>query len=503
MEDRIIALPIDAGNYGNIEMINGKVYYSMNKKGQDGTHVKMFDLEKKKESDIGKYNGYALTADGKKMLLFAERGKYSMVDLPQGEVKASEFVSLKDMDVRVDLKKEWQEVYYESWRQMRDFFYDPGMHGNDWPDIYKKYKVLVDHVNHRADLTYIIGEMIGELNVGHAYAGEGDLPEESRLKTGLLGAELEKDASGYYRVAHILKGENWRNNLRSPLNEHDVPIKEGDYLIAINGQSLKGLENPYIPLIDKAGSIVEISYNSKPRAEGAKSTLVKPIADEADLYYFNWVNRNIEKVNKATGGKVGYIHIPDMGVEGLNEFVKHFYPQLRKEGLIIDVRGNGGGNVSPMIIERLRRELAMIDKARNTNPTPDPADMLLGPKVTLLDQWSASDGDLFPYRFKHYGIGPLIGHRSWGGVVGIRGSLPLVDGGYLYKPEFASYDVTGKKWIIEGHGVDPDIEVDNNVYKEFMGEDEQLNRGIEEVMKLMQNTMHTIPPPPPYPNKTR
>ncbi len=503
MEERIIALPVEAGNYGNLEMINGKVYYSMSKVGQDGNRVKVYDLEKKKESTIGKYGGYSLSDNGKKMLLYAGPKKYSVTDLPSGETKAKDFVALNDMDVRVDLKEEWKEVYYESWRQMRDFFYDPGMHGNDWPAVYEKYKVLVDHVNHRADLTYIIGEMIGELNVGHAYAGEGDLPEQTRLKTGLLGAELQKDPSGYYRVARILKGENWRKDLRSPLSEAGVGIREGDYLIAINGQSLKNLENPYIPLLDKAGSVVEISYNSKPSAEGAETTLVKPIADESELYYFNWVNENIRKVNEASNGKVGYIHIPDMGVAGLNEFVKHFYPQLRKEGLIIDVRGNGGGNVSPMIIERLRRELAMIDKPRNAAPSTDPGEMLLGPKVTLLDQWSASDGDLFPYRFKHHGIGPLIGHRSWGGVVGIRGSLPLVDGGYLYKPEFASYDVDGKKWIIEGHGVDPDIEVDNNVYKEFMGEDEQLNRGIEEVMKRMETEMHSIPPPPPYPNKTK
>ena len=216
---------------------------------------------------------------------------------------------------------------------------------------------------------------------------------------------------------------------------------------------------------------------------------------------YEWVQGNLEKVEKATQGRVGYIHIPDMGVSGLNEFVKYYYPQLRKEALIVDVRGNGGGNVSPMVIERLRREAAMIDIARNTAPSLDPGGLIPGPKVCLLDEFSASDGDIFPYRFRYYKLGKLIGKRSWGGVVGIRGTLPIVDGGYLNRPEFSRYDLAGKEWIMEGHGVDPDIVVDNDPAKEFAGIDEQLNKAIEEILKEMKAAPVRIPPPPPYPTK--
>ncbi|MDZ7271307.1 MAG: S41 family peptidase, partial [candidate division KSB1 bacterium] len=220
-----------------------------------------------------------------------------------------------------------------------------------------------------------------------------------------------------------------------------------------------------------------------------------------NLYYFNWVEENIRKVTQATGGKVGYIHVPDMGVRGLNEFVKYYYPQLRKKGLIIDVRGNGGGNVSPMLIERLRREIAMITIARNTSPSVDPSGMLWGPKVCLCDEFSASDGDLFSFRFKQHKLGTLIGKRTWGGVVGIRGSLPLLDGSTLNKPEFSRYDIEGKEWIIEGVGVEPDIVVDNDPALEFAGVDQQLNKAIEVILKQLETEEKTIPPPPPYPVK--
>ena len=226
-----------------------------------------------------------------------------------------------------------------------------------------------------------------------------------------------------------------------------------------------------------------------------------PTDSEENLYYYDWVQGNIEKVTKATGGKVGYLHVPDMGAPGLNEFVKHFYPQIRKKALIIDVRGNGGGNVSPMLIERLRREVAMIDFARNTVPAPDPEEMIYGPMVCLADEFSASDGDLFTYRFKQYKLGKVVGKRTWGGVVGIRGTLPLLDGSYLNKPEFSRYDVDGKNWIIEGQGVEPDIMVDNDPAQEYAGIDQQLNKAIEVILEELKTKEKTVPPLPPYPVK--
>jgi tricorn protease len=225
-----------------------------------------------------------------------------------------------------------------------------------------------------------------------------------------------------------------------------------------------------------------------------------PIANEQPLYYHAWVQGNIKKVNEATKGQAGYVHIPDMLATGLNEFAKHYYPQLRKKALIIDVRGNGGGNVSPMIIERLRREIAMIKLSRDTVPHPDPNELLYGPKVCLMNEFSASDGDLFPYRFRLHKLGKLVGKRSWGGVIGIRGSLPFVDGGSLTRPEFASYDLEGKKWIIENHGVDPDIVVDNDPWQEFSGNDQQLTRGIEVILEELQN-WRPLASPPPFPKR--
>jgi tricorn protease len=320
---------------------------------------------------------------------------------------------------------------------------------------------------------------------------------------GLLGAELSRDAqSRAYRIDRIVRGENWDEAERSPLTEIGVNVNEGDYILAVDGKPVRDLTNIYSALVDKVGKQVVLRVNAKPVDEGARNVTVLPTGNEAPLYYQSWVKHNEDYVTQKTGGAVGYIHIPDMGFEGLDEFAKHFYPQLRKKALIIDDRGNGGGFVSPMIIERLSRELVMIEKARNSTPTTNPNDMQLGPKVVLMDEFSASDGDIFPYRFKSDGLGKLIGKRSWGGVVGIRGTLPIVDGGFVNKPEFAPYNKDGKDWPVEGHGVDPDIVVDNDPAKEFSGVDQQLDRGIEEILLELKTSGKSLPPPPPFPDRT-
>jgi len=259
----------------------------------------------------------------------------------------------------------------------------------------------------------------------------------------------------------------------------------------------------YEALYNTVGKQVSLKVNARPEEKGSRDVVVIPIESENDLYYYTWVEENIEKVDKATGGKVGYIHIPDMGVPGLNEFVKRYYPQLQKKALIIDVRGNGGGNVSPMIIERLRREIAMMEMSRNTAARPDPDGLFVGPKVCLINEFSASDGDIFPYRFKKYKLGKVIGKRTWGGTVGIRNPLPLLDGGQIFKPEFAPYSEEGKGWIIEGTGVEPDIYVDNDPAKEYAGIDEQLNKGIEVILEELKTKEVKLPPIPPYPVKIK
>jgi tricorn protease len=366
------------------------------------------------------------------------------------------------------------------------------------------YAQLLPHVNNRADLTYIIGEMIGELNIGHAYVGGGDYPKPERIDLGLLGAKIERDpSSGYYRIRKILAGQNWDKSLRSPLTDIGVNATEGDYILVIDGKQTNEMKDIYESLVGKAGKQVTLKLSSTPKEEGSRETVVIPTSDERPLYYLNWVQGNIEKVAKATDGKVGYVHIPNMGVDGLNEFVKYFYPQVRKDAMIVDVRGNGGGNVSPMIIERLRRELAFVEISRNTAPTPNPSTAILGPKVLMLDEFSASDGDIVAYRFRKYKLGPIVGKRSWGGVVGIRGSLPLLDGGYLNRPEFSRYDIEGKEWVMEGKGVEPDIYVDNDPSREFSGIDDQLNKAIELIKEELKKNPVKLAPPPPWPDKSK
>jgi tricorn protease len=502
IQQRIAAVPITAAGYDNLQSVGDKLYYSRKGTKDEKRKLLLYELDKQKETELGEVNGYEISADGKKMLVGQTGNVYAIIDLPTAKIDIKDRLNLADMNVTLDRKSEWTQIYYECWRQMRDFMFSPTLHGVDWPAMRKKYEPLLAYINHRADLTYVIGEMIGELNIGHAYVGGGDYPKPERIATGLLGARIDRDpASKYFRIAEILKGQNWDKSLRSPLTEIGVNVKEGDYIIAVDGKPTDAMNDVTDALVNTAGKQVTLTVNGKPEGAGSHETVVVPIADEGPLYYRTWVEKNIEKVLKATDGKTGYIHIPDMGVSGLNEFAKNYYPQARKEGLIVDVRGNGGGNVSPQIIERLRREVAMIDVARNGAINPDPGGTVLGPKVMLLDEFSASDGDLVAYRFKKYKLGPIIGKRSWGGVVGIRGSLPLLDGGFLNRPEFSRYDTEGKEWIIEGHGVDPDIVVDNDPAHEYDGIDDQLNKAIEVMKDALAKNPVKLPPPPPYPTK--
>ena len=519
LSSRVLGLPIAPSNYGSITMVGEKIYYRRAPGGPSGGGgggegfgggaatkpvVALYDLKTKKETELGNFEGFEITANGKKMLIRSGRD-FSLIDLPSAkvELKPDAKLDFSGLEVRLDRTAEWTQIFNESWRQMRDFFYAPNMHGVDWPAQRTKYAALLPSVSTRNDLTYLIGEMISELHIGHAYVGGGDRIEAPRIKTGLLGAEISRDAaSRAYRIDKILPGENWQTKTRSPLTELGVNVRAGDYILAINGQPVRDLANLYTALIGTVGKQVVLRVNAQPTDEGARDVTVIPIADEAPLYYEQFVAQNMAYVAQKTGGKIGYLHIPDMGPEGLNEFVRRFYPQLNKQGLIIDVRGNGGGNVSPMIIERLQRELTMINIRRNGTPSTNPAQMLLGPQVTLLNEYSASDGDLFPYRFRENGLGKLIGKRSWGGVVGISGSLPFTDGGDLRKPEFAPYAKDGKSWIIEGHGVDPDIVVDNDPAREFRGEDQQLDKGIEVILEELKTKGRTLPPPPAWPNKS-
>ncbi|MFN4880996.1 MAG: PDZ domain-containing protein [Bacteroidota bacterium] len=495
---RTMMIDVDAGNYSNIESLGDKLYYMFTKSGEK-RRMMMYDLKLKKQTELGEAAYFELSADRKKVLV--KKGEsYYVIDVPTSKLDLTKSVDLSNMKWVVNKKEEWAQIYNESWRQMRDFFYAPNMHGVDWNTMKSKYGTLLPYVNHRMDLTYLIGELIGELNVGHAYTGGGDVPKVERIKLGLLGAKLVRDASGFFRINSILDGANYSKELRSPLTEIGVQAKSGEFIVAVNGRPTNTVTDIYELLMNTADKQVELAINTTATLNGARKVIVVPLTDESKLYYYNWVQRNIKYVDSVSGGRIGYLHVPNMGVEGLNEFMKYFYPQMSKKALIIDDRGNGGGFVSPLITERLNQKLVYYEFMRNALGKPDP-DGHYGPKALLLDHYSASDGDIFPYRFKKYQLGKTIGTRSWGGVVGIRGTLPFIDGGILNRPEFAPYLADG--FVIEGYGVDPDIVIENDPAREYAGIDDQLNKAIEVLLDELKTKEQTTPPIPPYPNKSK
>lgn len=502
LADRVEGLPVSPGYYRNLRPVAEGIYYYSGGTKTPGS-VRYFSYKDKKETEIGDFNSFLLSQNDKKVLI--KKGKdWFVEDVSTTKMDPKNKLVLSGLRYVTDLRAEWRQIFDESWRQMRDYFYDPNMHGVDWKAVREKYAALVPFVSHRNDLTYLIGEMIGELNVGHAYVNGGDRPEVNRIKLGMLGATLVRDASGFFRVTKILPGVSWDKNLISPLRAPGVDVQEGDFITTVNGEDVRKYPNIYELLVGKANQLIEIQVSKNAKGEAPGRFVVRPIADESPLYYQNWVEENIAKVKKASDGKIGYLHIPDMGVDGLNQFARYFYPQLDKQALIVDDRGNGGGNVSPMIIERLLRRPALGAMLRNGTSSSVKPEAQIGPKVCLIDQYSASDGDLFPYQFKFYGIGPLIGQRTWGGVVGIRGTLPFIDGGDLRKPEFAHFAADGSKFIIEGEGVSPDIEVINDPHQEYLGNDTQLLRGIDELKKkLAEPGPKGTPAIPPFPNKAR
>jgi tricorn protease len=505
--ERLVAVPTDPGNYYGLRASRGKIFYlsfpnwtltggSPEPKGI----LHLFDMEKRKDSELlSPVNGYDLSPDGEK-IIYASKKQFGIIDAQPGSPKIGDgALKLDEMQMKIDHREEWKQIFYEVWRRERDFFYAPNMHGVDWELMKKRYEQLLPYVAHRSDLTYILGEMIGELCCSHTYVGGGERPQVKLVPTGLLGIDWELDTlSGYYRIKKIYPGKNWEENLRSPLTEPGVDVKEGEYILAVDDKPLQYPTNPYSLFENTVGKTVTLKVNGKPSFDGVKEVEVKPIANEYDLRSNYWVESNRQKVEQATNGRVGYIFIPDMGGEGLNEFAKAFFPQIRKEGLIIDVRYNGGGFVSQMILERLRRVLAGMSSSRNAGDYTYPGETFYGHMLCITNGYSASDGDYFPYYFRKYGLGPLIGKRTWGGVVGIRDFTPLLDHGYITVPEFAAFGLEGE-WVIEDHGVDPDIEVDNFPNLVIQGHDPQLEKAIEVIMKKIEEEPRKLPERPPYP----
>ena len=509
LDRRIVRVPVEADNYGglfavegHLLMVRGAPFYYGRSADVDA-ELRIFSFEDREAktlaADIG---GYAASADGKKVLV-RHGGAFKIYDVGMDGQDSAEEVSTAGLMVDRVPAEEWAQIFDEVWRRYRDFFYVENMHGYDWQALRDQYRPWLEHVAHRSDLNYVIGEMIAELNVGHAYISGGDFEIPERPTVALLGAELELDAeAGRYRIARILPGHNGEDRYRSPLTEVGVDVAEGDYLLAIDGEELLGSDNPYRLLRHRSRESVELTVSSTPSTDGARETEIRPIASESSLRYLDWVLANKRRVDEATDARVGYLHVPDMGSDGIREFIKWYYPQIRKEGLVVDVRSNGGGNVSQMLIGRLSRTLLGTRFARNRDVAATyPNEVFHGHMVCLLNEDSASDGDIFPHRFREAGLGPLIGKRSWGGVVGITGRGTLIDGGTVFVPEFGTNSVEGE-WIIEGYGVDPDIEVEFDAADLLAGRDPQLERGIQEVLRMIEQEPKRLPERPADPVKT-
>ena len=487
IQDRIVKLPLSASNYGLLACDGSKVWYN----GNGGTHV--YDLEEQEDILIAPGAQMHPSADMKRAMFF-KGGKIYVTALPDHKVELSEAVNLSDMTAVVNYEQEWQQIFNEAWRAYRDGFYLKTMHGVDWNAIHDKYAELLPYVKNRLDLTYVIGGMIGELACGHAYVNGGDHIEVERQNIGMLGAELEREGNAF-RITKILQGAADREELRSPLTEPGQNIKEGDYIVAVDGIPTSSTNNIYTLLRGKADVMTELTIASSASGAGARKVVVKPIQDEYPLYHYAWVQNNIKHVSERTSGRVGYIYIPDMGPEGLREFTRYFFAQLDKEALIVDDRGNGGGNISPMVIERLLRQPYRMTMYRGSSFNGTiPEQTIVGPKVLLINKYSASDGDLFPWSFKENKIGTVIGTRTWGGIVGISGSLPYMDGTDIRVPFFTNYDMRGN-WIVENHGVDPDILIDNDPTQEFNGVDQQLDKAIDVIMEQLK-TRKPLPTTP-------
>ena len=487
--DRVVKLPVS----GRVFFCDGKKVWFTGGAGAPaggarggfggGAGVKTYDFASGKTEDCT--DGMISYRLGDKKAILSSRGKSTVVNFPSPKVGGGEEIDADNMYATVDYSQEWPQIYSEVWRAFRDGYYVENMHGRDWKGVKAKYEPLLPYVRTRLDLNYLLGAMIAELASGHAYVNPGPYPKPDRIPMGLLGAKVSKD-KGYFRIDHIYSGATYRPELRSPLTEPGMDIAEGDYITAINGKSLKDVDNIYKCLIGKADKLIELTVNKK-AAEGGRKVVVRPIDNEYPLEHYEWIQKNIKTVEEKSGGKVGYIYIPDMGAEGLNEFARYWYPQLDKEALIIDDRENGGGNVSPMIIERLQRVVYRMNAGRSSNRVSTiPDGVHFGPKVLLINKYSASDGDLFPWGFKANKLGTVIGTRTWGGIVGIGGSLPYMDGTDVRVPGSTSFDPNTGEWIIENYGVDPDILLDNDPIKEYAGTDQQLLKAIEVALEQIK-----------------
>jgi tricorn protease len=499
---RIAELPVPAGRYGRLAAFKDKLLYfsydepdpDANGGGSGAVHV--FDLDKREDKTVieGVDERYCPSKDGAK-LLYKAGETFGIVETAGGKKTGDGKIAAGTLMANVDPRQEWMQEYNEAWRLERDFYYDPRMGGRDWKAIGEHYRQMVPSVAHRSDLNYILGELIGELSTSHTYVGGGDAPQVARVDVGLLGADYTLDAkSGCYQFKTIYRDRDWNSTVEAPLGMPGINVREGDLLLAVNDQPVRAPQNLYAAFVGTTGKGTRITVGSSASDPKKRTYTVKPIASEASLRYTAWVTSNREKVAKATGGKIAYIHVPNTAMAGVKEFTKQYYPQVDKDGIIVDERFNGGGFIPDFFIDRLRRTTLAYWSTRDGEDFRTPSNAIDGPKCILINQYAGSGGDAFPYYFHLAGLGPMIGKRTWGGLVGISHNLPLADGGVVTMPDFGMWDLKGN-WTIENHGVDPDIEVENSPSDMVAGRDPQLERAIQYCMEQLKSH------PPQKPNR--
>ncbi len=514
---RIVAAEgVKAGQYFRLEATEkGLMYlardaYTFSKYDivNDGTgerldlyHYELEDQSTKKV--LGGINNYHQSADGKK-LVYRSGSTYGVVEVGSKASVGDGKVDLGDVRIKVERAQEFAQAFNEAWRIERDWFYDQNMHGLDWPAIHKKYGRFLPFCGNRSDLNYLIGEMIAELNIGHTYVGGGDIKSDAkRVATGLFGAEfVAEDGADYYRISHIVPNVPGDPGNRSPLDEPGCPIAEGDYLIAIDGEEVTTADNIYMFLQNKRGRAVALTYNDQPSADGAETYRVETIGSERGIRYREWVENNRAYVEKMTKGQVGYVHVPDFGQGGLIEFAKVWYPHYYKHGFVVDARYNGGGFTADMVIDRIERRIWGLTQPREGKPLRDPERVFFGPWAVLINEDTGSNGEMFAEAVKIKRMAPVIGMRTWGGSIGLEPHQQLIDGGAVTPPQFGLYGLNNR-WLIEGIGVIPDMEVQNMPGDVLRGKDAQLDRAIEYLKGALEQRPVKLPGPPEYPNKDR
>lgn len=493
INNRVTALPGDPGDYRIIGACDGGLIFI-----SGGKLMKFNQKDEKNEEILDRVATAVLTFDGK-MAMYRSGEDYGIIKLSPGQKAGAGKLDLSGLEMKIDPRKEWNQVFVDGWRILRDYFYVYNIHGVDWKGIKSRYEELLPFVSHRADLDYILNEMVAETNTGHTYVDWGDFEQVKRIDNGLLGAELLADeAAGRYRIGKIYQGENWNPARRSPLTEQGIDVKEGEYLISIDGKDLTTDMNPYLLLENKSGKTIEITVNSRPSTSNTRTLTIKTIPSELELFYFDWVNQRRALVEKLSGGRIGYIHVPNTSTSGNKELFHGMYTYFDKEALIIDERYNGGGFIPDRMVDLLDRHTLTYWHQNGLTPSKAPGIAHDGPKVMLINGYSSSGGDAFPYFFKKLGLGKLIGTRTWGGLVGISGNARLVDGGYISVPRFGIFD-KDDGWIIEGVGVYPDIEVVERPEQLVDGIDACIEKAVEVLLKELEEKpvrKVTTPAPP-------